>query len=358
MAARSFPACYRIERITRDPRVRHLRPRSRAGLHPRHRHRRSRGRPGAARSSPAFRRSRTATSTSATPSRSASISAWRRSSAATATSASTTPTRPGRSRNIIDAIERDVHWLGFDWGGKAVHASDYFEQLYDWAVDLIRAGKAYVDDQSQDGDAGEPRHADRAGHRQPVAGPERRGEPRPLRPDARRRIPEWRAGAPGEDRHGLGQHQPPRSGALPHPPRRASADRHGLVHLSELRLRPWPVGCDRRRHAFALHARIRRPPAALRLADRQPAGPVAAAAVRVRPAQPHLHAALQARAHRAGARRPCRPAGTIRACRPSPGCAGAACRRRRSATSSAGSASRGPTAWSTSRCSRRRSARC
>ena len=54
---------------------------------------------GSGRSSPAFRRSRTATSTSATPSRSASTSAWRRSSAATATFASTTPTRPGKSRN-------------------------------------------------------------------------------------------------------------------------------------------------------------------------------------------------------------------------------------------------------------------
>ncbi len=60
----------------------------------------------------------------------------------------TNPTR--EEQEYIDAIERDVRWLGFDWGGKAVYASDYFEQLYDWAVYLIRAGKAYVDDQSQD----------------------------------------------------------------------------------------------------------------------------------------------------------------------------------------------------------------
>src|SRR5207248_1068585 len=46
----------------------------------------------------------------------------------------------------IDAIERDVRWLGFDWGPHLYHASDYFEQLYDWAEHLIRAGKAYVDD--------------------------------------------------------------------------------------------------------------------------------------------------------------------------------------------------------------------
>lgn len=51
-------------------------------------------------------------------------------------------------QEYIDAIKRDVHWLGFDWGEHLYHASDYFEQLYEWAEALIRAGKAYVDDQS------------------------------------------------------------------------------------------------------------------------------------------------------------------------------------------------------------------
>jgi glutaminyl-tRNA synthetase len=53
-------------------------------------------------------------------------------------------------QEYIDAIERDVHWLGFDWGAHLYHASDYFEQLFEWAEHLIRAGKAYVDDQSAD----------------------------------------------------------------------------------------------------------------------------------------------------------------------------------------------------------------
>ena len=53
-------------------------------------------------------------------------------------------------QEYIDAIERDVRWLGFDWGRHLYYASDYFERLYDWAELLIRAGKAYVDDQSQD----------------------------------------------------------------------------------------------------------------------------------------------------------------------------------------------------------------
>jgi glutaminyl-tRNA synthetase len=58
----------------------------------------------------------------------------------------TNPTR--EEQEYIDAIERDVRWLGFDWGKHLYHASDYFEQLYSWAEDLIRAGKAYVDDQN------------------------------------------------------------------------------------------------------------------------------------------------------------------------------------------------------------------
>src|SRR5947199_1212683 len=53
-------------------------------------------------------------------------------------------------QEYIDAIERDVRWLGFDWGPHLYHASDYFEQLYEWAEHLIRTGKAYVDDQSQE----------------------------------------------------------------------------------------------------------------------------------------------------------------------------------------------------------------
>lgn len=51
-------------------------------------------------------------------------------------------------QEYIDSIETDVRWLGFDWGAHLYFASDYFEQLHEWAVDLIEAGKAYVDDLS------------------------------------------------------------------------------------------------------------------------------------------------------------------------------------------------------------------
>ena len=48
--------------------------------------------------------------------------------------------------DYVTAIQEDVRWLGYDWGDRQFYASDYFEQLYDCAVDLIRNGKAYVCD--------------------------------------------------------------------------------------------------------------------------------------------------------------------------------------------------------------------
>lgn len=51
-------------------------------------------------------------------------------------------------QEYIDAIKRDIRWLGFDWGEHEYYASDYFEQLYEWAIQLIRKGKAYVCDLS------------------------------------------------------------------------------------------------------------------------------------------------------------------------------------------------------------------
>jgi glutaminyl-tRNA synthetase len=56
----------------------------------------------------------------------------------------TNPTK--EEREYVDSIIEDVRWLGFDWEDRMFYASDYFDQLYDWAVQLIRAGKAYVCD--------------------------------------------------------------------------------------------------------------------------------------------------------------------------------------------------------------------
>jgi glutaminyl-tRNA synthetase len=60
----------------------------------------------------------------------------------------TNPTK--EEQEYIDSIQADVRWLGFDWGEHLYFASDYFDQLYEWAVYLIGAGKAYVDDLSAD----------------------------------------------------------------------------------------------------------------------------------------------------------------------------------------------------------------
>jgi glutaminyl-tRNA synthetase len=61
-------------------------------------------------------------------------------------------TNPVKEEQLfIDSIQRDVRWLGFDWGGHLYYASDYFEQLYEWAEHLVRTGKAYVDDTPPEG---------------------------------------------------------------------------------------------------------------------------------------------------------------------------------------------------------------
>ena len=60
-------------------------------------------------------------------------------------------TNPAKEeQEYIDSIKEDVRWLGFDWNKHEYYASNYFDQLYEWALYLINNGKAYVDDQSPD----------------------------------------------------------------------------------------------------------------------------------------------------------------------------------------------------------------
>ena len=113
----------------------------------------------------------------------------------------TNPTK--EEQEYIDAIERDVRWLGFDWGEHLYHASDYFERLYDWAEDLIRAGKAYVDDQTQEEMRAARGTLTEPGKNSPFRERTRGGEPRPVPPHARGRVPERRARAARQDRHGV-----------------------------------------------------------------------------------------------------------------------------------------------------------
>ena len=48
----------------------------------------------------------------------------------------------------VESIKEDIRWLGFDWEDREYYASDYFEQLYEWAVKIIKKGLAYIDESS------------------------------------------------------------------------------------------------------------------------------------------------------------------------------------------------------------------
>ncbi|HLA54868.1 MAG TPA: glutamine--tRNA ligase/YqeY domain fusion protein [Flavobacterium sp.] len=64
-------------------------------------------------------------------------------------------TNPAKEeQEFVDAIKRDVQWLGYQWAEER-YASDYFQQLYDWAIDFIKKGKAYVDSQTSEAMAGQ-----------------------------------------------------------------------------------------------------------------------------------------------------------------------------------------------------------
>jgi glutamyl/glutaminyl-tRNA synthetase len=98
----------------------------------------------------------------------------------------------------VDSIREDVRWLGFDWQDREYFASDYFEQLHDWAVQMIQAGQAFVCDLTPDqmrqyrGTLTEP------GPQQPLPRPQRRGEPRPVPPHAGRRVSRRLANVAGQ----------------------------------------------------------------------------------------------------------------------------------------------------------------
>ena len=121
-------------------------------------------------------------------------------------------------QEYVDSIMADVRWLGFDWE-RLCYASDYFLQLYEWALQLVKAGKAYVDDLSAD----EIRQ-----HRGTLTEP---GKDSPYRnrtieenldlfhPNEVRRIPRRQPRAARQDRHGVAESEYARSGDVPHPAR-------------------------------------------------------------------------------------------------------------------------------------------
>ncbi len=124
--------------------------------------------------SPASRPSRTATCTSATPSRSSSTSAWPGPYGGR-THLRFDDTNPvTEDTEYVESIQDDVRWLGGDWGKHLYYASDYFEQMYECAERLVREGKAYVDSQTQEPIREQRGCFERPGVNEPVPRPHRR----------------------------------------------------------------------------------------------------------------------------------------------------------------------------------------
>ena len=204
------------------------------------------------------------------------------------------------SIEYVQAIKDDVRWLGFDWGDRFFYASDYFEQLHAFAVQLVEAGKAYVCDLPGRRRQRVSRDVEPAGPEQPLPGPVRRREPRPARPDARRRVRGWVTNAARQDRHGVTEHEHARPDDLPNPAGAPLPDRGRVVHLPDVRLHASAVRCARGDYALPLHARVRGPPAPVRLVPPEHRHAVSATPDRVRALEPQLHRAEQAQTAGAG----------------------------------------------------------
>ncbi len=175
-------------------------------------------------------------------------------------------TNPAKEETeYVDSIIDDVRWLGGDCEDRLFYASDYFGQLYAWAVQLIQSGKAYVCDLTAEEVRKSARHPDRAGQGEPVSQPLRGRESGSVPAHARGRVSRRRTHAARQNRHGVAEPEPARPGDVPHPARRTSPHRRQVVHLSDVRLRARRIRLHRAHHAFHLHAGIRRPPAAVRL---------------------------------------------------------------------------------------------
>ena len=213
-------------------------------------------------------------------------------------------TNPTKERvDFMDEIQADVRWLGFDWGDRTRHASDYFEPLYDYAVRLIESGHAYVcslgpeEIRAYRGTLTEPGRD--SPHRS-------RSVAENLDLFARMRDGEFEGRDPcaaREDRHGVSEHEPSGSGDLSNREHAASPYRPGLVRLSHVRFRAGALGCHRGSHPFAVHSRVRGPSPSLRVVPRYAEDSVSAASNRVRSAEPDAYGDEQALPHPVGRRR-------------------------------------------------------
>ena len=133
-------------------------------------------------------------------------------------------TNPSKEETeYVDSIIEDVRWLGGDLEDRLFYASDYFDQLYDWAVQLIQKGKAYVCDLTADQVRQQRGTLTEPGQESPYRNRSDRRKSRPVRAHAPGRVSRRLADLARQDRHGLAQSQHARSGDVPHS---AHADHH------------------------------------------------------------------------------------------------------------------------------------
>ena len=299
----------------------------------------------------AFRPSRTATCTSATPSRSASTSGSRATTAACATCASTTPTRRRKSRST--STRSSTRCTGWASTGDRISTTrpTTSTTCTEFGEAFIEHGLAYVDEPERRRDARAARHADRAGQEQPVPRPAAGGEPRSVPAHARRRVPGRRARAA-------------RSRSTWRSPNINLRDpvayriRHAHHHRTGDKWCIYPLYDYTHGVSDALE-NITHSICTLEFEDHRPLYDwlnerLADFGVLAPPLpQQYEFARLnltyvvlsQAQADPAGRRTATSTAGTIRACRPSWAAAGAATRPRRSGSSPSASASPRPTRW-------------
>ena len=174
-------------------------------------------------------------------------------------------TNPAKEETeYVDSIMADVKWLIDGWadknlGGAPLYTSDYFDRLYEYAVELVRKGKAYVDDMTPE----ETDEFRRLGKESPFRNRSVEENPRSARANEGRRISRRRADVASEDRHERAERLAARSCSLSHSPRRASPHWEQMVHLSDVRLGAHAQRLHRRHYAFSLHPGVRSSSAAL-----------------------------------------------------------------------------------------------
>ncbi len=249
----------------------------------------------------------------------------------------------------VDSIMENVRWLGFDWEDRCFYASDYFDQLYEWAVQLIKAGKAYVCDLTADEVREYRGTLTEAGQGEPL--------PQPLVEENLDLFERMRAGEFPDGSRTLRAKIDMASANLNMRDPVMYRILHAEHHRTGDKWCIYPMYDYAHGQSDSIEG-ITHSICTLEFEDHRPlydwylrgAGHLSSAADRVRPAEPDLHAAQQAQAAATGAGRARDAAGTIRACPRFPASAGAATRPRRSAISATRSAFRRPTAPSNWAC--------